>query len=540
MKLRYICATALMWMGIIGCSDYLDRDPLTTLSPSSFWKTESDLKLALNFLYEKMNVSYSGDNRSADTFGNGMNNISSGTNVPPNKDDTWTNCYSYIRIANDFLENYDRAEISDALKNRYAGEARFFRAYYYYQLVTRFGGVPLITKTLDLDSPELQAGRADKEEVWNLIFEDLEFAATHIPVKSQMKQDLGRITQGTAYAFLARAALYAGTHAKFHGYADGKAYLQMAVDAAKAVMDSKEYKLYPNYRDLFLFAGLDSEEDILSYRFSEADGIFNPKPRMIIYDFDCEPTKYMADNFLCKDGLPIGKSAYKVEYLPAGQEFENRDPRMALTIWRPGDDYDGKPFLPSFFSQTRTGYMFKKYGVESAFTYEPTAVYVNDILIRYAEVLLDYAEATYELKGEISDADLDLSINQLRDRFVGDPNQLPHLTNAFVNQHGLDMREEIRRERRAELSGEAFRYDDIIRWKIAEKELPRAILGIKFDTEAYPDMAIGKDVVLDENGFVVVQSAAARSFDPEKNYLFPLPLRELSLNPNLKQNPNWD
>ena len=535
--IQYLCFAALLTCA--GCGDFLEKEPLTSLSPSNFWNTEEDLRLSLNMLYEEMNIDYSIDNRSADTFADAANEISSGTYVPVNTDATWTNCYQYIRIANDFLENYSKAEVSDAVKSRYAGEARFFRACYYYQLVTRFGGVPLITRTLDMESPELTTSRADAAEIWSLIFEDLRFAAEHIPVKSQMTDDIGRVTQGAAYAFWARAALYAGTYYKYHAGSGFEDYLTQALQAAEAVMRSDEYSLYPDYRNLFLYAGIDCDEDILSFRYSEEDGKFNPRPRLTIYDFDCEPTKYVADNFLCKDGLPIEKSAYPVSYLPIGAEFENRDPRMALTLWKPGDSYEEKPFLPSLFSQTRTGYMFKKYGVEGAFTYEPTAVYVNNILLRYAEVLLIYAEATYELKGTISDNELNQSINLLRDRFNGYPNQLPHLTNAFVKEHGLDMRDEIRRERRAELSGEGFRYDDIIRWKIAEKELARPILGIQFDKEAYPDIVVGSDVILDENGFIIVQSGTSRSFDPSKDYLYPLPLRELSLNPNLEQNPGW-
>lgn len=524
---------------LTGCGDFLEKEPLVTLSPSNFWKTESDLRLALNMLYKKMDRSYTLDNRSADTFAAAGNDISSGTYTPPNSDEVWVNCYKWIRISNDFLENYKKAELSDEMLDRYAGEARFFRAYYYYQLVTRFGAVPLITKTLDLDSPELQLSRENVGVIWNFIFEDLEFAIAHIPVKSQMKQDLGRITKGTAQSFLARAALYAGTHYKFHAEGHYEEYLEKARNAAKSVMDSGEYGLYPDFRNLFLFPGIDSEEHILSYRFTEDLGEMNMRPRSVIYDFDCEPTKYMADNYLCKDGLPIGKSSYNVEYLPLGKEFENRDPRMALTIWRPGDPFSGKPFVPSLANQTRTGYMYKKAGVEEAFTYVPSAIYVDEILLRYAEVLLIYAEATYELEGRISDEDLDRTVNLLRDRFKGDKNCLPHLTNAFVEQHDLDMREEIRRERRAELSGEALRYDDIIRWKIAETELPRAILGAKFDPEAYPDLKPGKDILLDENGFILVQKKEARSFDVNKNYLYPLPLREISLNPNLKQNPGW-
>ena len=210
-SIKYLCAV-IAFGACTSCSDFLEREPLTALSPTTFWNTEDDLRLALNNLYENMNISYSTDNRSADTFAAAANDISSGTYTPPNTDDTWDNCYSYIRIANDFLENYERADVTNEIKDRYAGEARFFRAYYYYQLVTRFGGVPLITQTLDMDSPELQSARADKADVWALIFEDLEFAATHIPPKSQMTDDIGRITQGAAYAFWARAALYAGTH----------------------------------------------------------------------------------------------------------------------------------------------------------------------------------------------------------------------------------------------------------------------------------------------------------------------------------------
>ena len=101
------------------------------------------------------------------------------------------------------------------------------------------------------------------------------------------------------------------------------------------------------------------------------------------------------------------------------------------------------------------------------------------------------------------------------------------------------MRDEIRRERRVELAAESFRYDDIIRWKTAETELPVAILGAKFDPELYPSTVPGKDVILDKNGFILVQNAESRTFDSSKDYLFPLPLREVSLNPNLKQNPNW-
>jgi hypothetical protein len=352
-----------------------------------------------------------------------------------------------------------------------------------------------------------------------------------------MASDVGRITKGAVQAFLARVSLYYGTYYKFHSGAKSVEYLQMAKDAAKRLMDSKQYDLYADYRNLFLLPGEDSKEHILSFRYSIEANTYNDRIRKTILDLTQDPTKFLADAFLCKDGLPIGKSTYKVEYLPIGSEFENRDPRMALTIWKPGDSFMGSPFLPNLANQTRTGYMFKKYGDEGSYNNMNSPI--DEILIRYAEVLLTYAEATFELEDKISDADLAISINKLRNRFAGHPDKLPDLTNDFVSQHGLSMREEIRRERRVELTAESFRYDDLIRWKTAEIELPQEILGAMFDKDAYSAVVPGKDINLNAAGFIIVQSGASRSFDVAKHYLFPLPLREISLNPNLQQNPGW-
>ena len=538
-KIYTLIITALLIM-LNSCSNFLEMEPLTTLSPTTFWKTENDLRLALNILYKNMNTSYSEDNRSADTFSSGANDVSSGTYVVPNNDNVWSDCYKMIRITNDFLENSDRAMVSDNIKLRYKGEAHFFRAYFYFQLVKRFGDVLLVTKTLDMEAEELTSAKVDKSQIWNLIISDLQYAAENIPSQRSIKSDVGRISKGAALAMLARTSLYAGTYYKFHEGKNYENYLKIAIQAANDVMNSGEYELYPDYRELFLQSGEDSKEHILSYKYSEELGDLNTVPRKIIYDLDCEPTKYLADDFLCKDGLPLDKSKFAPEYLPLGTEFNNRDPRMSLTLWKPGDLFDGKPFVPNFNNQTKTGYMFKKYGIESAFTYDPSVVYVDNILIRYAEVLLIYAEAKYELDLKLSDEDLNLSINRLRDRFKDSENRLPHLTNAFITTNGLDMRQELRRERRVELAGEGFRYDDIIRWKIAESELNREILGAKFDKNLYPKLKPGEDILLNEDGFLLVQNKQSRTFDPNKHYLYPIPLREISLNPNLTQNKGWE
>lgn len=520
-----------------GCSNFLDREPKTSLSPNTFWKTESDLRMSLNILYQNMNRSYSLDNQSIDCFGAVGNHVSSGSLTPSNTDAIWTTAYTQIRRINDFIENFQKAEVSEDIKKRYLGEALFFKAYFYFNLIKRFGDVPYITKTLDINSPELYGPRVSFKEILDDILEDLLEAEKYVPVKSDIPTDVGRVTKGTIQALTARIALYYGTYYKFRGVDSYKSYLTISRDAAKRLIDSGEYSLYKDYRNLFLLPGEDSSEHILSFRYSAESNTYNPRIRGVIVDFIQEPTKHLADAFLCKDGLPIEKSQYKIEYLPIGKEFENRDPRMALTIWKPGDSFLGEPFLPNLANQTKTGYMFKKYGDENS--YSDINSRIDEIIIRYAEVLLTYAEAVYELNEKISDEDLDISINELRGRFDGDPNRLPNLTNAFINNNGLDMREEIRRERRVELCFESFRYDDLIRWKTAETELPHAILGAKFDQQAYPNVIPGKDINLDENGFILVQSGNSRLFNPSKDYLFPLPLRELSLNTKLTQNPGW-
>lgn len=253
------------------CDDFLDREPKTTLSPGSFWKTENDLRLALNTLYQNMNRSFTLDNQSIDCFANTGNNVSSGTHNPENTDDVWTKAYTEIRIANNFLENYEKAEINDNLKKRYAGEARFFRAYFYFNLIKRFGNVPYILQTLELNSKELMGKREDKKVILDGILEDLKFAEENIPLKNQMTKDVGRITKGAAQALMGRIALYYGTYYKFHGGADHKVYLNLAKDVCKRLIDSKQYSLYKDYRNLFLTPGEDSNEHILSYRYSDEE-----------------------------------------------------------------------------------------------------------------------------------------------------------------------------------------------------------------------------------------------------------------------------
>ena len=143
-----------------------------------------------------MNRSYTLDNQSIDCFAAVGNHVSSGSLTASNTDDVWTKSYKQIRIINDFFENYERAQVSEAIKRRYLGEARFFKAYYYFNLIKRFGDVPYINHTLDMESPELWGPRVEKKEILDDILEELLLAEQDVPVKSAIKADVGRITKG--------------------------------------------------------------------------------------------------------------------------------------------------------------------------------------------------------------------------------------------------------------------------------------------------------------------------------------------------------
>jgi hypothetical protein len=537
-KILYITLSIALFC--VSCDKMLDKAPLDQISQASFWNTADDLILGVNNLYAGMNHAWDIDNESLDCYGKGPNAISSGTSVPGNTDGVWTASYTYIQRANEFLENYQKAHVPDSVKNRYAAEARFFRAYYYFNLLKRFGDVPLLMHTLDLNSPELYGPRTSRAVVSDSIIADLQWAAAYLPPKSELKaSETGRITKGADLAFLSRVALYEGTWNKYHNGGDADGLLTISRDAALKVMQNNQYSLYPDFLTLFYEAQEDNQEVILSYRYDESvsGSDYNSRIRSVLLDNGLDPTRALADAFRCEDGLPVSLSPDFKGYGTLESEFENRDPRMAMTIWEPGTDYNGSPFKPDL-ATTHTGYWSKKYADPVGFV--EAYVFTDEILIRYAEVLLNYAEATYELNGSISDADLDASINKLRDRV-----NMPHLTNAFVqgtNAAGaqLNMLDEIRNERRVELAEEGFRYDDLIRWGTAAAELPQQVLGATFHAANYPNIKPGVDVKLTADSIIIVQSAASRSFVSPRDYLFPIPLREISLNPKLEQNPGWD
>ncbi len=546
---------------VTGCSKDLDLYPLDSVSDAIFWKKAPDYQLAANSLYLSLSShNFWGDSESDIAFNFG-NEISNGTYVVTETDNKWSSPYVYIRRSNKIISMAGKENLmNDPEVARFVAEAKFFRAWNYWMLFRLYGGVPLIMEVPDIDSEILYAPRSTRKETVDFILQDLAESALLLPEKSGLKSaETGRITKGAAMALRARVALFEGTWLKYHGVGGGSVYFDIAIESAGSVMNSNQFSLYngkgiDSYRYLFIEEGDNSPENILDDRF---------EVNIRDHDFPGDilagkylGTKKLVDMYLCNDGLPINKSQLFQGYNGWDSEFENRDPRMKMTFLIPGsqavwelfpDPIASWPFFPQ--RNGNTGYITNKYRSENRLSnISQQARCGYDIrIIRYAEVLLTYAEALFEKNGNISNADLNKTINIIRARV----NMLP-LTNEFVAANNLDMKNEIRRERTVELAFEGYRYDDLRRWKTAEVDLREAIKGIKIVGTRWgsdPIVINGDDKNVyrkleyqtrtDENGFLIAEPSSARRFEPGKHYLRPLPTKEIMINDKLKQNPGW-
>ena len=525
----------------------LDITPKHELSLATFGGSENDLILTANGMYNWLPGFANLDARSyLFTRKRGFDNRSDGSYAPYNNSGRWNNAYKRIRRANFLLENADLAleqGVSQDVVDRYKGEAYFFRAYsYYMELVVNWGNVPFVTDVLSLSSEELYGPRTDRKEIVDQLLKDLRTAADALPLPAELSDaENGRITKSAALALRARIALWEGTHEKYHAHGTPDAHLQIAKETAKELMDLDIHELAPDYANLFTREMETHSEVIFSRKYGQE--VSHHGNSIYLQHADRVPTKAYADLFLDNTGLPITHSGSNFQgFGTLDSEYQDRDPRMTATFFEPYVDIlknQTEGFVPEIYggNPTMTGYQQKKgYSRELAYTWKETA---DRILIRYAEVLLTYAEAVYELGGSISDDDLNLTVNLLRDR-VG----MPYLTNNFVQTNGLNMLEEIRRERRVEIGCEGGEFEDEKRWKISHIESPKAIRGMKFHQSVYPDVTVSTvpgeaSLLIDADGFLVWQQAKDRQW-LDKHYLEPVPLEQLRLNEAMKpQNPEW-
>ena len=555
----------------LGCLTYscLDLDPKDQIADGNYWQEASDFKLFANQFYgwtrDFSNSVYDAphsDKRSDLILDkSGTNVYSNGTNSIPTGDNNYTDNYNRIRRTNILLQKAESYGNQSDIE-QYIGEAKFFRAYCYFELLQLYGDVIITKKPLDVTDPEMKVARNDRSEVVDFMIQDLKDAAGQLPLTSAVEN--GRVGSEGAWAFLSRVALYEGTWQKFRGNeARGKELLDVA---AKEVINSKNFSLYTpailgDSAQKYMFiledvksnpAGLlkaSNTEYIFSRRHDET---LNPIGKNITKECLANAQQIaqkFAALYLCQDGLPIEKSSlylFKVDGIIA-HEYQNRDNRMLYTLCVPGGYYwsnensrvnwtsdaadKASASIKGYSPANGSGYANQKWAAERKV--QTNSEGYDYPVIRYAEVLLNYAEAVYERDDAISDDDLNISLNLVRNRIN---KSMPKLSNNLVTANGLNMREEIRRERTVELFNEGFRIDDLKRWKTAETEMPKDFLGIKWTGTEYATKWPNVSYAKNSDGYIILETG--RKWE-SKHYLYPLPTDQLQLNPNLKQNPGW-
>lgn len=572
----------LIMLIIVACErDYLDRPLETSITEEAYWKNTTDLETFVNQFYVAL-PGYGGydmgqyyvDINSDNLIPASYNTKLSGFQVTPTTGSNLS--YENIRSVNYFLEKGEALivpEAQGAVKNALLGEGYFFRAFFYYGFLTSYGGVPWIDKVLKTDSPELYSARDERNVTADHILADLDKAIEFLKPASNATPF--RINKEIALAFKSRVSLFEGTWEKYHsgtpfGAPNGNAqnYLEIAAQSAKSLMDGvygKTYAIYStgnpdkDYFNLFNQNDLKSNNEIIFWRKYDVGLKVAHNSQRYLGIQTPGVSKSMVDSYLCTNGNPISNSngLYLGDNLPY-DVFVNRDPRLKQLVFVKGDprtiengaiiktfdkgtiDQSGDAYCPTAYNLKKGSSPENSLKVQTTDFTSITAA----ILFRYAEILLNYAEAKAEL-GTLTQADVDLTINKLRDRvgmvhlnlgnIISDPKwDFPSLS-PVIN--------EVRRERRNELACEGFRFNDLMRWRAHQLLTGVKPLGILFNKNDYPTLVVGSSVYVSEDGYVEPYASVLPTgwgFKPERDYLNALTLEELALNKNLVQNPGWD
>jgi len=526
-----VIVSLLFVISLAGCgTDWLDEQPLTSISTATFWKSENDARLALTGIY---NQSHIGDNSytndllcmtSATDDGDykwaGVGVIYSGYFLPADgmMSTIWNKSYTTIYRANYFLENIESVEMNQDLKKQFIAEARFLRAYQYFYMSVLFGGVPLVTSVITIDEANTLS-RNTLDEVVNFTIGELTEAAKDLPA-TRPESERGRVLKAAALAVKGRLLMIQKKWSE-------------AASTYQEIIGSGAHQIDPRYKAIFEEEGETSNEIILSTICiaglrGNPQNQLNYHPDMYGGYHETVPTQRLVDAFLMNDGLPVEESSL---YDPANP-YANRDPRLYASIFLPNyTEFRGRLFTETGISAMRvTGYSWKKYVTED---YEGAFNNSGDdiILLRYAEVLLGYLESKIESGDAITQDLLDQTINKLRAR---EEVNMP----AVTETDPAKLREIVRRERRVELCFErVIRYMDIRRWGLFMESMNQKVYGMKLtdDPESYTEHNVettgwyrGHLIVLDKTGTYTADKA-----------LMPLPQYEININPNLAQNPGY-
>lgn len=561
----------------------LDLEPFDKLTPTTAFNTEKDLQLYVNSFY-KILPSANDIIRADGLTDYSANKTVSTYLIPGAFSATQANSWSWsaLRNVNYFLHHFQTADIDDARKAHFEGLGRFFRAWFYFDKVQRYGDVPWYNTALSVDDTALYKKRDPRALVMDSVLSDLDYACEHID--DAKDNTCSEVTKWVALAFKSRVCLYEGTYRKYHTelnlQGSAQKWLDNAVDAAQQVIDSHLYSIHVNgsnpalsYRDLFVSQAPPSDETILAYVCDGDYQVFNDANwyyTSATYGARLSFSKTFIDTYLNRDGSRFtDKAGFDAEPFP--EEVKNRDLRLQQTI-RMGDykRSDGTAAPPDF-TYTYTGYEPLKFTLDDKAT-DGIAKNTNSIpMIRYAEVLLNYAEAKAEL-GTFKQADWDNTIAVLRARAGITNTAMPTVADAYLQQHyfkGITDPAllEIRRERGIELALEGLRYDDLFRWKLGDLlAMPYQGIYVPKLDEPYDLNEDGHDDVcfvtkipskktpgvyyyLIDNeqaklsngtsGTIIWQANIDREWEDYK-YYYPIDYDELVLNPNLVQNAGWD
>jgi hypothetical protein len=574
---------------LAGCKkDFLDRIPETTITPNQFFKTTADLETYSNGFYGMFGPSTNdlfSDNISVNLGGSELDNMIRGKINPTNVGGwKWEN----LRTINYMLNNLQQVQGDPATIKHFVGIARFYRAMFYFNMIARYGDVPYYSTVLNPDDQaQLYKAKDPRALVADSVKADLEYAAANVMATGTNT----RITKWAALTVLARFCLFEGTFRKYHDelglQASASTFIQRAESASKEVMGGG-FSIYntgkkgEDYQKLFTSENLSANKEMIFY--DDYDRALNrSNSTHYVFDWQWAISKSMIDTYLMTDGTPFTSSPNwdKKTY---AEIFNNRDPRMAVTIMPPGfsTTLGG---IPNKTRPTFGGYpQIKFYAIDPV-----SKVYTEftDLpILRYAEVLLIHAEARAEL-GLLNQVDLDNTINVLRNRAgvaalnMAAANTAPDvvLGNMYPQITGANkgVLLEIRRERNVEMACEGLRFYDLLRWK-AGKLLERPTQGMylpklgAYDVtgDGIEDIAIlqaanqegpldglsadvKKNLVkyyLSDNSFYLSNGnsgfimfpeniSAPRSFIEPKYYYFPIPMQQILLNPQLKQPTGW-
>jgi hypothetical protein len=577
---------SLTFLVLAGCKKgFLDREPLSQISPTTAFRSETELNLYVRSFYDRMLPNADNDDRGFSLYNEGIDNVIknslpvelTGNRTIPVTGGGWN--WSELRNVNYFIQNHQRGGLDPAITKKYLAVAKFFRAYFYFNMVARFGDVPWYSEVIESnDSAKLQKARDPRTLVMDSVLADIDFAIAN----AETTKKVAEVTKWTALALKSRICLFEGTFRKYHtefSLPDANKFLNECVKASEELITNGGYSIYKGtaqpYRDLFASYSVNPNEVLLARQYSSSLQIFHNVNYYTITSSYGKPglEKKLVNSYLMKDGTRF-TDKQRYDTLPFAKETVDRDPRLAQTIRTPGYTRINSTVkrFPDF-GATVTGYHMTKYvtgEVDDSFTksYNPLMIF------RLAEVLLNLAEAKAEL-GTLQQSDIDKTIRLTRDR-VGMPNldlaaananPDPYLAAQYKNVSGSNQGVilEIRRERRIEMVMENFRWNDLMRWKeghlITQPFKGMYFPGIgKFDLDAdgkadiwiydgtkpteagIAYLKLGSEIELENGvngGNVLINKNITKKFDETKDYLYPIPSQEILLNTKLKQNPNW-